>query len=214
MGAAARDALASFASPRNRPTESIKNEIADLEDAMSEFQKKRDDLLAKRDRAPAGNFMNNFFGTTKDTIDTEVKDLDDKLERYGDVLAKRRGLLQSRLDGADSPPKTPTSAFEPRPDLGKQKDTAFDRQIDQINKRIAAYQAETDTVGMNVEAKAQARAEERGMWAGTFETPREWRRRNPRDEDERTVTGLELPRQWLNQMARAAWRWLLSLIGQ
>jgi len=159
MGAAARDAVASFASPGSRPTATIKNEIADLEDAISEFTKKRDDLLAKRDRAPSGNFMNNFFGTTKDTIDSDISDLNQKLDQYGAVLARRRALLQSRLDGDQPPPATPTSAFEPRPDLGKPKENAFDRQVEQINKRIAAYQAETDTVGMNVEAKARARAE-------------------------------------------------------
>ena len=32
-------------------------------------------------------------------------------------------------------------------------------------------------------AQADARADKRGIWAGRFETPGEWRRANPRDDD-------------------------------
>jgi endonuclease YncB( thermonuclease family) len=47
------------------------------------------------------------------------------------------------------------------------------------------------------DAQRQARAAKRGLWAGTFETPREWRRSNPRtDVPERPVI---TPRAWLDQ---------------
>ena len=47
------------------------------------------------------------------------------------------------------------------------------------------------------DAQRQARAAKRGLWAGTFQMPREWRRGNPRDdESERSVM---TPREWLAQ---------------
>ena len=57
------------------------------------------------------------------------------------------------------------------------------------------------------EAQRQARAAKRGLWAGTFDMPREWRRGNPRHENEERA--VMTPREWLDEKL-AALRQLLS----
>ena len=65
------------------------------------------------------------------------------------------------------------------------------------------------------DAQRQARAAKRGLWAGTFEMPREWRRGNPRDEPERSVMS---PREWLARkiagLRRALAEWFPSIFGR
>ena len=66
------------------------------------------------------------------------------------------------------------------------------------------------------DAQRQARADKRGLWAGTFEMPREWRRGNPRDDEpERSVM---TPREWLDQKIAKVWqalaKWFRSLFGR
>jgi endonuclease YncB( thermonuclease family) len=46
-------------------------------------------------------------------------------------------------------------------------------------------------------AEQEARAGQRGIWAGSFDMPRDWRRDNPRDENGRDQ--LPRPRDWLWQ---------------
>jgi endonuclease YncB( thermonuclease family) len=64
-------------------------------------------------------------------------------------------------------------------------------------------------------AQTQARAERRGIWAGTFETPRDWRRANPRDPE--TTPPTETPRDWLARKTADLWQalseWVRSLLG-
>lgn len=66
-------------------------------------------------------------------------------------------------------------------------------------------------------AQAEARSGKRGIWAGSFETPREWRRSHPRVDDgavERPPT----PREWLANKAAELWQvlmdWLRTLFGR
>lgn len=60
-------------------------------------------------------------------------------------------------------------------------------------------------------AQAEARAEKRGIWAGTFDVPSEWRRANPRDEE---PTGTTHARDWAAQLVTQAWNWLQQKIGR
>jgi endonuclease YncB( thermonuclease family) len=66
-------------------------------------------------------------------------------------------------------------------------------------------------------AQAEARADKRGLWAGSFENPGEWRRANPRREDG-TVPLPPSPRDWLANRASALWQaittWLQSVFGR
>ncbi|MFZ5691934.1 MAG: thermonuclease family protein [Pseudomonadota bacterium] len=64
-------------------------------------------------------------------------------------------------------------------------------------------------------AQAEARAEKRGIWAGSFDMPSDWRRSNPRDPD----TGpTETPRDWLLRKTTDLWRtlmqWVRSVLGR
>lgn len=65
-------------------------------------------------------------------------------------------------------------------------------------------------------AEAQARADKRGLWAGTFEMPLEWRRSNPRDDD--TVAAVVTPRDWLGHKLTEARQmlasWLRAMSGR
>ncbi len=65
------------------------------------------------------------------------------------------------------------------------------------------------------QAQAQARADKRGIWAGTFEMPNEWRRANPRDPDSGPT---ETPHDWLLRAVAELWRavmdWIRSLFGR
>ncbi|ARQ00879.1 thermonuclease family protein [Pseudorhodoplanes sinuspersici] len=66
------------------------------------------------------------------------------------------------------------------------------------------------------DAQRQARDAKRGIWAGTFETPREWRRGNPRsDEPERSVI---TPRAWLDrkiaEIRKTLAEWFPSIFGR
>lgn len=65
------------------------------------------------------------------------------------------------------------------------------------------------------DAQAQARIAKRGLWAGTFEMPAEWRRANPRDEEpEGTVV---TARDWLDrkiaEIRQALAEWLPAIFG-
>lgn len=62
-----------------------------------------------------------------------------------------------------------------------------------------------------VSAENEARAARRGVWAGSFETPRQWRRANPRDDDKPRDDILSPAAQdWLRQKTGAVSRWLRS----
>lgn len=65
-------------------------------------------------------------------------------------------------------------------------------------------------------AQAQARAAKKGLWAGSFEMPVEWRRANPRDnEPQGSVT---TARDWLDQklaeIRQALAEWFPSIFGR
>jgi endonuclease YncB( thermonuclease family) len=59
-------------------------------------------------------------------------------------------------------------------------------------------------------AQAEARAEKRGIWAGSFDVPSDWRRANPRDEE---PGGGAHARDWVAQLAVQAWNWLQQKLG-
>jgi endonuclease YncB( thermonuclease family) len=62
-----------------------------------------------------------------------------------------------------------------------------------------------------VSAENEARAARRGMWAGSFETPRQWRQANPRDDDKPGDDILSPAAQdWLRQKTGTVSRWLRS----
>jgi endonuclease YncB( thermonuclease family) len=65
-------------------------------------------------------------------------------------------------------------------------------------------------------AQAEARAEKRGMWAGSFDTPGEWRRANPRDSG--SAPPPETPRDWLLRKSADLWQaasdWMRSVLGR
>jgi endonuclease YncB( thermonuclease family) len=65
-------------------------------------------------------------------------------------------------------------------------------------------------------AQAEARAEKRGLWAGRFDTPRDWRRANPRDPE--SAPPPETPRDWLARKSADLWRavsdWMRSVLGR
>lgn len=60
-----------------------------------------------------------------------------------------------------------------------------------------------------ISAENEARSAKRGMWAGSFETPRRWRDGHPRD-DGRAVRSPAAP-DWMREKADAVARWFRSL---
>ncbi len=64
-------------------------------------------------------------------------------------------------------------------------------------------------------AERKARLERRGIWAGRFDPPHEWRRKHPREEDEGDLVAA---REWLRQNAATLWRalarWREALFGR
>lgn len=64
-------------------------------------------------------------------------------------------------------------------------------------------------------AQAEARSDKRGLWAGKFETPRDWRRANPRDD---AAVPEPTPRDWLAHKGAEIWQalseWARSLLGR
>ncbi len=65
-------------------------------------------------------------------------------------------------------------------------------------------------------AQAEARADKRGIWAGSFETPGDWRRSNPRSGDDAAPLS-PTPRDWLANKAAELWQalmdWLRPFFG-
>jgi endonuclease YncB( thermonuclease family) len=65
-------------------------------------------------------------------------------------------------------------------------------------------------------AQAEARAGRRGLWAGSFDTPSDWRRAKPRDDDRGPPP--PTPRAWLAGKAGEIWQtvsgWMRSLSGR
>lgn len=63
--------------------------------------------------------------------------------------------------------------------------------------------------------QAQARADKRGLWAGSFDTPSDWRRANPRDD---TTAPPPTPRDWLARKGAEIWQalseWARTAFGR
>ena len=62
-----------------------------------------------------------------------------------------------------------------------------------------------------VSAESEARAARRGMWAGSFETPRQWRQGHPRDDDEAREILSPGAKAWLRQKAQAVSDWFRQM---
>ncbi len=60
-------------------------------------------------------------------------------------------------------------------------------------------------------AQAEARAEKRGIWAGTFDVPSDWRRSNPREDQ---AGGSGNARDWVAQVVAQARHWLQQKFGR
>lgn len=60
-------------------------------------------------------------------------------------------------------------------------------------------------------AQAQARTEKRGIWAGSFDVPSDWRRANPRED---APTGGLNARDWVYQVLAQAKQWMQQKLGR
>lgn len=60
------------------------------------------------------------------------------------------------------------------------------------------------------QAQREARAEKRGIWAGSFDIPSDWRRGNPRQEEPADDFNA---REWLAEALAQAWQWLRAKSG-
>jgi len=60
-------------------------------------------------------------------------------------------------------------------------------------------------------AEAEARADKRGLWAGSFDNPVEWRRANPREPD--LSPTLETAPDWLMRRSEELWRAFVAWIA-
>ena len=60
------------------------------------------------------------------------------------------------------------------------------------------------------QAQREARAEKRGIWAGSFDIPSDWRRSNPRQEE---PAGDFNAREWIAETFAQAWQWLRVRFG-
>jgi endonuclease YncB( thermonuclease family) len=60
-------------------------------------------------------------------------------------------------------------------------------------------------------AQSEARAEKRGIWAGSFDVPSDWRRANPRDDAPATSVSA---RDWVSQVFAQAKQWLQHKLGR
>jgi hypothetical protein len=61
-----------------------------------------------------------------------------------------------------------------------------------------------------VVAENEARAARRGLWAGSFETPRQWRQGHPRDGEREPILSANA-QDWLRQKTQAVSSWFRSL---
>jgi endonuclease YncB( thermonuclease family) len=60
-------------------------------------------------------------------------------------------------------------------------------------------------------AQSEARTEKRGIWAGSFDVPSDWRRANPREE---TPSASLNAREWMSQVVAQAKQWLQQKLGR
>lgn len=164
MGAVARDVLAIFAaSDAAKPVETLQTELATL-------SKQVEDLSGLRERMQSGELtpsesmrgkLRQFLGDElKVDLSESVADVDAQI-----VAIKRRiDEVQALIDRKQSTPTQVTvrPAFQPRPSLsdGGDNDTdAFTRQVDSINRHIAAVEADAEAVGLNAAEHARLRTE-------------------------------------------------------
>lgn len=61
-----------------------------------------------------------------------------------------------------------------------------------------------------VGAETEARAARRGLWAGSFEQPRQWRQGHPRDDESDEILSRNA-QDWLREKAAAVSAWFRSL---
>jgi len=87
--------------------------------------------------------------------------------------------------------------------------TAGDKELNRAMVRDGWAVASDDYFG----EEAEARAARRGIWAGSFDSPRQWRRDHPRDEEVAAGGLVGNLLGWLDNSLTAVLDWFRSLLG-
>jgi hypothetical protein len=146
------DSISSFVEPEARPTGTLQREL----DGVVKAIENANGRLKELQNEPSG-FV---FRRTRETIDKDIAETQDKinffqrlLEKYRSIIAQRQAIEQDKQEGRSGEPDP--NAFKGRQPLNKQ--TVFDTAIEGAEKHIELIKAETSSLGQLNEARERAR---------------------------------------------------------
>ena len=174
-----RDTVAGFATPENRPLATLKNDAIAAQEHITDLQQQLKDLDSYKPATGIIGSISNKLGVdvevghdengditgvavniekAKKEINDEIASTQDALTKYQKVIADKQKIEDSNKghDGAEAP------AFKPRPSLKKDTDdasTAFDRQVNSLNRHAAALDADSAAIGKTAAETQTLKAE-------------------------------------------------------
>ena len=153
IGRVIRDAFESFVDMDLRSTSGLQDLLKTNETMLAGMENRINELKKSLSENPVRGFTKMFGLDDIDVRNQELKELTANVEKYRQTIYKIQSILENRantpptqkpsLPGVDSPP-----AFQRRDDTRNPKKDAFDRQLDQMEKRIALANAEAQAVGL------------------------------------------------------------------
>ena|SRR5579884_862269 len=153
-----------LAPANDRSAELLSNQIKMTGNAIDEVERRIDNFHAKMNaQAAAGgpSLWDKIIGHTpagmQGMIDAAEQELDGLRTKYAEL----QNALAGKVPGAPGghAPDKPPPAFKPQPSLSGDGKDNFDRQVESLNKHVAALEADTLAVGRNQTQTEQFKAE-------------------------------------------------------
>lgn len=118
--------------------------------------------LAAGERSQADDLrdqIRKFLGIETPSLEDDLKALDKDIADAKKRQEQISAILATRNDQSGITTGPQDDAFKPRPklDTGSDKVTAFDRALENADKRIAVLNAETDAIGLGTAARERAK---------------------------------------------------------
>lgn len=158
VGRIIRDALESFVDIEVRSTSGLKDLLDTNERILNQAEQRYAELVQSlKDKPPSG--LAKLLG---DAREEELAELDKTIKKYRDAVYKIQAIIEARAQTTPNTTPPPTGparpAFSRRDDTRRQGSDPFERQIEQMNKRISLWDAEAQAIGKSTFEQDRLRA--------------------------------------------------------
>jgi hypothetical protein len=160
----ARDVVAIFASSDSaKPVETLQNEIGTLQKQLADLEAMRA-RMATNTPSNSDTLRDKLRSIIGPALGVDLNESISDVDKQITEIKARSSTVNSLIDQKkNTQPKSAAPAFKPRPKLNDDKDddgkTAFDGEIDSLNKHIAALKADAAAIGLTDSAHQGLRAE-------------------------------------------------------